>query len=120
MSFKSKLETIYNIPITRADTHCDLGILLVSSNFSWEPHYQHIIAKSFKLLGLLRHTFSTHNTINSKKQLYISLVRSQLLYCPVLRTLHLIKHIHLFEQVQCRATKFTLNDFTSNYKICLL
>ena len=33
--------------------------------------------------GLLRRTFSNHNSINSKKQLYISLVHSQLLYCSV-------------------------------------
>ena len=73
MSFKPKLQTTYNInlsAITRADTHRDLGIL-VSSNLSSEPHYQYIIAKVYKLLGLLRRTFSTHNIISSKKQLYI-------------------------------------------------
>ena len=99
ISFRSKIQTTYHIglsPITTAITHRDLGIL-VSSDLSWEPHYQSIIAKSYKLLGLLRRTFSNHNSINSKKQLYISLVCSK----P-----HLIKHIQLFEQVQRRATKY--------------
>ena len=102
ISFRFKTQTTYHIglsPITTAITHCDLGIL-VSSDLSWELHYQSIIAKSYKLLGLLRHTFSNHNSITSKKQLYISLVRSQLLYCSVLWKPHLIKHIQLFEQVQ--------------------
>ena len=44
VSFKSRLHITYNInlsTITRADTHRDLGIL-VSSNLSWEPHYQSV------------------------------------------------------------------------------
>jgi len=63
------------------------------------------------------YTFSNHNSINSKKQLYIQL---QLLYCFVLWKPHLIKHIQQFEQVQRCATKYVLNDFTSDYKSCLI
>ena len=102
ISFRSKIQTTYHIglsPITMAITHRGISIL-VSSDLSWEPHYQSIIAKSNKLLGLLRRTFSNHNSINFKKQLYISLVCSQLLHCSVLWKPHLIKHIQLFEQVQ--------------------
>ena len=70
--------------------------------------------------GLLRRTFSPQNHTKSKKQLYISLVRSQLLYCSILWKPHFIKHIQQLERVQRRATKYILNDFTSDYKSRLI
>ena len=102
LSCKSKIPTTYTIgslPITKVDNHCDLGIIL-SSNLSWEPHLQHIISKAYKMLGLLRRTFSTSIPVNSKKQLYISLIRSQFMYCSVLWKPYLVKHIQLIECVQ--------------------
>ena len=51
----------------------------------------------------------------SKKLLYISLVRSQLIYGSPIWRPFLIKDIKLIEQVQRRATKFILNDFHSDY-----
>ena len=52
--------------------------------------------------------------------LYISLVRSKLIYNSQLWNPYLIKHIVMLERIQCRATKFILNDYTSSYKSCLL
>ena len=71
------------------------------------------------MLGLLR-TFSKSMNIREKKLLYISLVRSQLLYCSVLWRPHLVKDIEMLERVQRHATKYILNDFKSDYKSCLL
>ena len=65
-------------------------------------------------------TRSLQNLTRSKKQLYISLVRSQLLYCSTLWKPNFIKHIQQFERVQRRATKYILNDFTSDYKSRLI
>ena len=103
----------------KVDNYCDLGIIL-SSNLSWEPHLQHILSKAYKMLGLLRRTFSTTIPVNSKKQLYISLIRSQFMYCSVLWKPYLIKHIQQIERIQRRATKYILNDYTSDYKSHLL
>ena len=52
--------------------------------------------------------------------LYISLVRSKLIYSSQLWNPYLIKDIVMLERIQRRATKFILNDYTSSYKSCLL
>ena len=122
ISFKLNLQISYTIGtslITKVESHKDLGIIL-SSNLTWDAHYNHIIAKAYSILGLLRRTFSPQNLTKSKKQLYISLVRSQLLYCSILWKPYFIKHIQQLERVQRRATKYILNDFTSDYKSRLI
>ena len=77
------------------------------------------LGKAYKILGLIRRTFST-NLVPVKKKLYISLIRSQLLYCSQVWRPFLIKHILLLEQAQRRATKYILNDYCSSYKSRLL
>ena len=76
--------------------------------------------KAYRMLGLLRHTFSKSLSISTKKLLYVSLVRSQLIYGSPIWRPFLIKDIKLIEQIQHRATKFILNDFHSDYYNCLI
>jgi len=71
--------TINGTPIKSVLQHKDLGITF-SSDFNWSTHYNIITTKAYKTLGFIRRTFKTIS-INVKKQLYIALVRSQLLYC---------------------------------------
>ena len=96
----------------------DLGIIL-SSNLNWDYHYKKITGRAYKFLGLLRRTFTT-DSILAKKRLYISIVRSQLLYCSQVWHPYYIKDILLFERIQRRATKYILNDYKSSYKSRLL
>ena len=93
--------TINGRVIGHKTQHKDLGILF-TSDLSWSQHYQLITSKAYKTLGLLRRTF-TGNSTQAKKLLYISLVRSQLLYCSQLWRPHLIKDIQMLERVQRRA-----------------
>ena len=67
------------------------------------------------MLGLLRRSFSRHQSVTVKNTLYISLVRSQVTYCSMIWRPNLIRDITLIEQIQRRATKFILNDYSSNY-----
>ena len=100
--------------IDRKSHHKDLGIFF-NNNLTWTDHYDHIITKAYNALGLLRRTFKTNN-IQVKKQLYISLVRSQLLYCSQLWRPQLIKDIQKLERIQRRASKYILNNYDLSYK----
>ena len=122
MSFKPHLQTSYSIGnnvISKVSTHRDLGIF-ISSDLDWESHHQHIISKAYWMLGLLRRSFSTNITAISKKHLYISLVRYQLMFCSMLWKPYLLKDIRQLEQLQHRATNYISNDYSSNYKSRLL
>ena len=57
----------------------DLGIM-ITSDLSWSTQFNMVVSRAYKQLGLIRHSFKT-NCIPVKKKLYISLVRSQLMYC---------------------------------------
>ena len=101
--------------IAPCNSHKDLGIV-IASDLKWTDHLHLISSKAYKKLGLLRRTFCATNSISTKKRLYISLVRSQLLYGSQIWRPVLIKDINLIESIQRRATKYILNDYTSDYK----
>ena len=96
----------------------DLGILL-SSSLNWDDHYNSILSKAYKILGLMCRTFSA-NLIPVKKKFYISLVLAQLLYCSPVWLAYKMKDILLLERAQRRATKYILNDYYSSYKSRLM
>jgi len=95
--------------ILQKSIHKDLGITFTAS-LQWSEHYKVITAKAYHTLGILRCTFKLNN-IQVKKQSFISLVRSQLLYCSQIWKPQLIKDILTLECIQRRATKYVLNDY---------
>jgi len=101
------------------DFHHDLEVLL-SSNLSWNAHLDHISSKTYRSLGLLHCILINYHCIEAKKQLYIMLARSHLLYCSQFWNPHLIKDIINIERRQRCSTKFILNDYTLDYKSRLL
>ena len=75
---KSKIPTSYNYTmfdtsISHIDTHKDLGLVL-SEDLSWSEHYNFITAHAYKVLGLIRRTFSSSHCPDTILKLYISLV----------------------------------------------
>jgi len=122
LSFNQKFTTSYTISnntVISKQHHKDLGVTL-SVNLEWSTHHDIILSKAYKILGLIRRTFSPLIQPLTKTQLYVSLVRSQLTYCSSIWRPHLIKDINKLEQLQRRATKYILNDFISDYKTRLL
>jgi len=114
--FNQKFQTSYTIngsTIPSLYEHKDLGVL-ICSNLEWGPHLDCILAKAYKTLGLIRRTFSQSVSPSVKVKLYIALVRSQIMYSSPIWRPHLMKDICKIEQLQRRATKYILQDYTSD------
>ena len=90
--------------------------ILVLSCHMTSPGKITMISKAYRYLGLLRRTFSTVDCNQAKKILYLSLVRSQVMYCSPIWRPQFLKDIQSFENIQRRATKFITNDYSSSYK----
>ena len=81
-----------------------------------KPHSLDFIKSSQETGLAYRRTFCSTNSIWAKKSLYLSLVRSQLIYCSQIWRPSLLKDIITLETIQRRATKFILGDYTSSYE----
>ena len=62
---------INNIPIQALDSHRDLGIVM-SGDVTWSSHLKMITARAYRILGLIRRSFSSSLGTAAKKQLYLS------------------------------------------------
>ena len=114
LSFFSRFNSTYTIndlPIVSKTSHKDLGVV-ITSDLKWNAHLEFILSKAYKVLHLLRRTFNTTNSITTKKFLYLCLIRSRVSYCSPIWRPFLLKNIKLLEDLQRRATKFILQDFT--------
>ena len=103
-----------NTILNRATEFNDLG-LTVSNNLSWKRHIAQIVSKANRLLGFIKRTLGFRAPVKSKLFLYNSLIRSTLSYASVLWKPDKADML-LLEGVQRRATKYILNDYTSDYK----
>jgi len=91
-----------------------------SDNLTWRLHYQNITFKAYKSFGLLRCIFKDNYCPEARKNLYISIIRSTLLYCSCLWKPYQLCDIKLIERVQKRATKYILCDYNNDYKLRLM
>ena len=98
-----------------SSVHKDLGIFM-KSDLSWSDHYSFIISKAYRELSILRRSFHSLHSPSAKRTLYVTFVRSHLIYCSPVWRPRFIKDVQLLERVQRRATKYILDDFTSDYK----
>ena len=119
-TYPARLQTYYinNRCITSKQNHKDLGVLM-RTDLSWSDHYDYILSKAYKTMGLLRRTL-VQKSIYARRILYLSLVRSVLTYCSPMWRPQYLKDIRVLENVQRRATKFILKDYKSCYKSRLL
>jgi len=117
MRYHCKFQSEYSIDesVIPCSSNCkDLGIMF-SDDLSWRLHYQNITSKAYKTLGFL-HCIFKDNCPETRKHLYISMVRFKLLYCSCLWKPYLLTDVDLIERVQRRATKHILSDYCSCYK----
>ena len=111
--------SINNTTISSVCIQKDFGVIL-SSDMQWRPHYILIMQKAYNMLGLVRRTFPLVRDVCAKHRLYISLIRSLLLYCSPLWRPQLLVDIKSLETVQRRATKFITDNQSLDYRERLL
>ena len=106
---------IQSTPVQPTTVQRDLGIIL-TSNLSWNEHYNVISSKAYHSLNLIRRTISVNTTVSTKKLLYYTMVRSHLTYCSQLWRPHYIQDIVRLERIQRKATKYILSSSNLLYK----
>ena len=111
----------YNISgsLICSSSYKDLGITITSS-LSWSAHIDRICSRAYRMLHVIRRNIPLTSSISLKKRMYMALVRSHLCYGSQLWRPHLLKDVKNLERVQRRATKFILQDFSSDYKSTLI
>ncbi len=108
-----------NIPLERVNSMNDLGLTL-TPNLSWDDHIKSKIAKADKMLGLVKRTVGYRCPPKTKLILYNTIVKSPLSYGSVIWSYGTKKQLKSVESVQRRATKYILNDYTSDYETRLV
>ena len=86
LSPKTPLPSVHKVDETMIQFlpfHRDLGIV-ASSDLSWSNHYDLICSKAYHTLHLIRRSISSSSSVATRKQLYLSLVKSKLSYCSQL------------------------------------
>ena len=96
--------------------HRDLGVLM-SDNLHWTDHYDLLLKRAYKVLCLLRRSFRMCS--HQKGSLHLSgAIAVTVLFTNMAS--HYMKDIKAIENVQRRATKYILNDYSSDYNFRLM
>jgi hypothetical protein len=96
-----------NTPIEKVESMRDLGVE-ISSNLSWDTHINISVTKANRMLGLVQRTCGHNCSIQTKRQLYLTLIRSILDYSSQSWAASTKKSLLHLEGVQRRATKYIL------------
>ncbi len=94
--------------LRRVNVQKDLGILTTSS-MEWSSHVATVCSKANRTLGYIRRCSAEIGSLNARRTLYTSLVRSLFSYGSQLWAPQKIIYINMMERVQRRASKFLLN-----------
>ena len=97
--------SLYQSEIPCHDSYKDLGVW-ITSDLTWSQHISHILSSAYSSLNLIRRVVHYSCSITIKRSLYLTLVRSHLIYCSPIWRPQLKKDIVKLEKLQRRATKF--------------
>lgn len=99
---------INELVLTSVNKIKDLGVH-VTSNLDWSEHVYNTSKKANKMLGLLRRCTIAFQRPETRRILYLTLVRSHFSYASQLWAPQKVNPIQEMEKIQRRATKFILN-----------
>ena len=99
---------MYGEYLQRCENIKDLGVF-VDEKLNWNKHIQISVCKARKIMGIVKRTVGCSAPDSVKKQLFMSLVRSNLEYCSPVWNGTSVQNMVKIERVQRYATKFILN-----------
>ncbi len=83
--------------------------MVTSAELSWELQVNSVFAKANKILGILKRTCTQITEVETRRTLYLSLVKSQLCYAKeIWSSVNSIQLSRQLEKLQRRATKWIL------------
>ena len=122
---KNPVHFYYNINgqiLEKVQNIRDLGVI-VDSDLKWSNHISNIVAKANQMSYLVKRTVGYTAPINVKKQLFISMVRSNIEYCSQVWGGANRNDIIKLERIQRSATKYILgypDNMNYNERLCEL
>lgn len=93
----------------------DLGVIF-DSKLTFEPHYNHIVNTSFKMLGFIFRSLDNFRRIGTYTTLYYSYIRSIIEYCAPVWNPYYQNHIDSIERIQKKFTRMIFRKFHYPYE----
>ena len=88
----------------------------ISDNLSWNQHIQRISCTANRTLGFVKRNIRTKNK-EIRETAYKALVRPQVEYASSIWSRYTQKNIDKLEMVQCRAARWTLNNYSTSASV---
>jgi hypothetical protein len=109
-----------NIPLERVNQFVDLGVTVCSS-LKWDKHIENVTKKANQRLGMIKRTLGNSVNKNVKLIAYTSMVRPIVEYSSIIWSNNNNKKcLNMLESIQRRASKYILQDYSSDYKLRLM
>ena len=101
--------------LTRPSTQKDLGIT-ISKDLKWNSRINQAVSKAYRMLGFLRRHTNRYFDSQTRKMLYLSLIRSHCVYASEVWAPSSIVNLKKVESLQRWATRFILPNSDLNYR----
>ena len=100
--------------LENTETEKDLGILM-NRTFNFTDHSNFLYGRANQRFGLLKRTCHFVHSIEKRRVLYLTMVRSLFEHCPIIWRPSSDTAVNRLESFQMRAIKWILKDFSVSY-----
>ena len=97
------------------ETEKDLGILIMNRTLNFTEHSNFLYGRANQRFGLLERTCNFVHSIEKRRVLYLTRVRSLFEHCPIIWRPSSDTAVNRLESLQMRAIKLILKDFSVSY-----
>jgi hypothetical protein len=92
----------------------DLGVI-VDNKITWSTHIKSIKARAMRNLGYIKRVLGNNVSLDAKRMLYISLVRSVVMYASQVWSPYLKRDLAMLESIQRQATMYMVKYTDIDY-----